>query len=123
MHNSKRLYQNFLILEFTALAVLIGSLFWLGQLTESGQALNLVHRLLPTLSSGLVLTGFLGAMYVRWVDAAESPNRPRRLPFILFWLLGMTLFLIWLVAASQWLLHGIPESPSEPTTSSAQGMD
>jgi hypothetical protein len=111
MHN-KSLYHSFLMLEFAALAVLIGSLFWLGHLTQDGQSLNQAHRLLPTVASGLVLTGFLGCMYVRWIDASKTGADSPRVPQFLFWCLVLTLFLIWLLAAAQWMLSDLDIPPT-----------
>ena len=102
---NNRLYRNFLILEFGALAVLIASLFWIGSLAQDGQSLNIGHRLLPVIASGLTLTGFLGCMYVRWLRAAEAFSQPRRMLFIFFWLLVVSLFSIWLIAAGQWMMN------------------
>ena len=104
---NKGLYQSFLILEFVALAVLIGSLFWLGQIMQAGASLSMFHRLLPTIASGLVLTGFVGCMYVRWLAAADQAKPTRRFPFVLFWCFAFTLFLIWLYAASQWMISDL----------------
>lgn len=101
---NKRLYRNFLILEFSSLAVLLISLLWLGQMSQAGEPLNLGHRLLPVIASGLTLAGFLGCMYVRWLRAAEAITQPRRALFVFFWVFALSLFAIWLMAASQWML-------------------
>ena len=102
---NKRLYRNFLILEFGALAVLLGSLFWIGQLAQDGQSLHIGHRLLPIIASGLTLTGFLGCMYIRWLRAAEAFAQPRRILFVFFWVLALTLFAVWLIASGQWMMN------------------
>src|SRR5690606_41595437 len=100
---NNRLYRNFLILEFGALAVLIASLFWIGSLAQDGQSLNIGHRLLPVIASGLTLTGFLGCMCGRWLRAAEAFSQPRRVLFISSWLLLVRRFSFVLIASGDWL--------------------
>lgn len=107
---NKSLYRKFLALEFGSLAILLGSLFWISQITQSGEPLGLFHRLVPAVTSGLTLVGFLGCMYVRWITISQGDQKRRRSLMVLFALLAISLLVVWLIAATQWLLGnaGLP---------------
>lgn len=84
--------------EFIALAVLVGSMMMLGQVSEGGQV-NPGWLLIPAVASLVVFLSFLGLMYLRWVAAAgEGQSRRQKL---LFSLLALTLLGVWAYAIAQ----------------------
>ncbi|MFD2231955.1 hypothetical protein [Alkalimarinus sediminis] len=87
-----------LIVEFTALIVLIGSMVWIGQIKQSGAPLATWQLALPVVASFFVLTGFLSNMYFRWISSAggKSALTPRNQTF--FWLLALSLLSVWCIA-------------------------
>lgn len=90
-----------LIAEFTALAILLGSMAWLsGQTGDDGQ-IQPAWLLIPALASLGVFLSFIGLMYLRWVSAAETANRFRHK--VIFSLLAVTLIGVWVYGvANTW---------------------
>lgn len=96
-----RLRRPLLITEFTALAVLLGSMGWFSSQTGDGQTISAAWLLIPTLASLGVFLSFIGLMYLRWVAAADSSNRLRHK--VTFSLLAITLIGIWIYGvANTW---------------------
>lgn len=91
-----------LILEFSALAILLGSMAWLSRQTSDGQPLDAAWLLVPALASLGVFVSFIGLMYLRWVAAASTHRRTRHK--IIFSLLALTLLGVWIYGiANTWL--------------------
>ncbi|OEY66410.1 hypothetical protein [Marinobacter sp. X15-166B] len=91
-----------LIIEFTALAVLVGSMALLGKMNVGDPPLNPVWLLIPALASLVVFTSFIGLMYLRWVVAARAEALWRHK--LIFALLALTLLSVWLYGvANTWL--------------------
>lgn len=93
-HSSHYLRKPLLILEFTALATLLGSMLWFGSSTPPGDVLAPAWLLIPAVASLLVFTSFIGLMYLRWVvtAGAERQNRHK----LTFALLALTMSSVWL---------------------------
>jgi hypothetical protein len=90
--------------EFIALAVLLGSMALLGQVSDSGQV-SAGWLLVPAVASLVVFLSFLGLMYLRWIAAASEGQSPRQK--ILFGLLVLTMLGVWAYAIAQtW--HSLP---------------
>ncbi|SES86588.1 MULTISPECIES: hypothetical protein [Marinobacter] len=90
--------------EFIALAVLVGSMAMLGQVSD-GNELNAAWLLIPAAASLVVFLSFLGLMYLRWIAAAGAGQSRRQR--VLFGLLALTLLGVWAYAIAQtW--HSLP---------------
>lgn len=91
-----------LILEFSALAVLLGSMAWFSSQTADGTKISAGWLLIPAFASLGVFVSFIGLMYLRWVAAANAANRTRHR--IIFALLAITLIGVWVYGiANTWL--------------------
>lgn len=103
-HNAPHpLRKPLLLTEFSALAVLLGSMAWFSGHSEGG--LNPAWLLLPAAASLVVFLSFIGLMYLRWVAAAEASDR--RLHKVLFLLLATTLISVWIYGiVNTWLSIG-----------------
>lgn len=89
----QRWRKPLLILEFSALAILLSSMGWFSSQAESGEPLNPAWLLVPAVASLAVFISFIGLMYLRWVVAAAAERRVRHK--IVFSLLVMTLLGVW----------------------------
>lgn len=91
-----------LILEFGALAVLVGSMSILGRIGDETNPLSKAWLLVPALASLTVFMSFIGLMYLRWQAAAEQQDKTRhKLTFVL---LTITMLGIWAFGiARTWL--------------------
>lgn len=91
-----------LILEFGALAVLIGSMNILGRIGDDANPLSKAWLLVPAVASLAVFMSFIGLMYLRWQAAAEQQDKTRhKLTFVL---LTLTMLGIWAFGiARTWL--------------------
>ncbi|UZE96513.1 hypothetical protein [Alkalimarinus alittae] len=87
-----------LIVEFTALFVLITSMVWIGQIKQAGAALVTWQLALPVVASFFVLAGFLSNMYFRWIDSAGGKSSLTQRNQIFFWLLALSLLSVWCFA-------------------------
>jgi len=91
-----------LILEFSALAILLSSMGWFSSRAESGEPLNPAWLLVPAVASLAVFISFIGLMYLRWVVAAAAERRVRHK--IVFSLLVTTLLGVWAFGiANTWI--------------------
>ncbi len=91
-----------LIIEFSALAILIGSMNFLGRIGDGTDPLSKAWLLVPALASLTVFMSFIGLMYLRWQAAAEQQDKTRhKLTFVL---LTLTMLGIWAFGiARTWL--------------------
>ncbi|HLV77428.1 MAG TPA: hypothetical protein VKY53_05830 [Marinobacter sp.] len=93
------LRKPLLVVEFSSLAVLLLSMFWL---SNTDQQMAPAWLLIPALASLGVFLSFIGLMYLRWIVAVAG--RRKRLHQIIFALLTLTLLGVWLYGiASTWL--------------------
>lgn len=91
-----------LITEFSALAILVGSMVILSRVAEGGNAISQGWLLVPAVASLAVFLSFLGLMYLRWVSEAGGQGQLRHK--ITFGLLTLTLLGIWAFGiARTWL--------------------
>ena len=91
-----------LILEFSALAILLASMGWFSSRAETGEPLHPAWLLIPAVASLAVFISFIGLMYLRWVVAAAAERRTRHK--IVFSLLVLTLLGVWAFAiANTWV--------------------
>ncbi len=91
-----------LITEFSSLAILLISMAWFSNRSDSGEALSLAWLLVPAIASLGVFLSFIGLMYLRWVATANEQRRGRHK--IIFVLLTMTLLGVWIYGiANTWL--------------------
>lgn len=88
-----------LLAEFTALAVLVGSMALLGSKEGDGGAIQAAWLLIPAVASLVVFLSFLGLMYIRWVASAGGAAGGRQK--LLFSLLALTLLGVWAYAIAQ----------------------
>ncbi len=88
-----------LVAEFTALAVLVGSMAVLGRQGTEATPAHPGWLLIPALASLVLFLSFLGLMYIRWI-AAAGPGQNRRQQ-VLFSLLALTLLGTWAFAIAQ----------------------
>jgi hypothetical protein len=96
------LRKTLLIVEFSALAVLLASMGWFSSQAEPDHSINPAWLLIPAVASLGVFTSFIGLMYLRWVVAASAANQLRHK--IVFILLAITLIGVWIYGiASTWL--------------------
>ncbi len=79
-----------LVAEFTALAILIATMAWLGR---APSPVSPAWLLIPAAASLVVFMSFLGLMYIRWVVAAGPGQHSRQK--VLLALLALTLLGIW----------------------------
>ncbi|SFR60998.1 hypothetical protein SAMN05216203_1756 [Marinobacter daqiaonensis] len=85
--------------EFTALAVLVGSMLLFSSWGSAETPIHPGWLLIPAAASLVVFLSFLGLMYLRWV-AAAGPGRQTRQQW-LFYLLALTLLGVWAFAIVQ----------------------
>ncbi|MDI9246464.1 hypothetical protein [Marinobacter sp. CHS3-4] len=98
----QRWRKPLLILEFSALAVLLISMGWFSSRTDTGEPLNPAWLLIPAAASLAVFISFIGLMYLRWVVAAAAERRVRHK--IVFSLLVITLLGVWAFGiANTWM--------------------
>lgn len=88
-----------LVAEFTALAILVGSMAVLGRQGSESAPVAPGWLLIPALASLVVFLSFLGLMYIRWI-AAAGPQQGKR-QRLLFALLALTLLGTWAFAITQ----------------------
>lgn len=88
-----------LIAEFSALAVLLGSMFIFSNLARDGSTFNTAWLLIPAVASLVVFISFIGLMYLRWVNASEAGSRIKHK--VVFALLTLTLLGIWAFSIAQ----------------------
>jgi len=89
-----------LLAEFSALAILVASLFLLGE-RSPGESAE-IHRYwlaVPAIASLIVFLSFIGLMYLRWVGASGGPARP--VHKVVFVLLALTLVSLWAIGIAQ----------------------
>ncbi|MCP5208567.1 MAG: hypothetical protein H7A01_15275 [Hahellaceae bacterium] len=90
---------NTLVIEFTSLLILIGSLVWLGRLNTAGMEITWWYLAVPILASAVTLAAFAGNLYVRWLNVAKGKiERHHQLLFGIFCLL---LLGVWIIAVIQ----------------------
>lgn len=89
----QRWRKPLLIVEFSALAILLASMAWFSSLAESGEPLNPALLLVPAAASLAVFVSFIGLMYLRWIVAAAAERQVRHK--IVFSLLVITLLGVW----------------------------
>ncbi|ABC33082.1 hypothetical protein HCH_06437 [Hahella chejuensis KCTC 2396] len=102
--------RHLIITEFVALAFLIGSMYLFAQMAKQGEVVSPRLWLIPIISSFLVISGFCGNLYIRWVesvsqtDGQSSGGKPVQRVFI--YLLIVSLYIIWFMAVAQaWSSH------------------
>ncbi|MGO3295735.1 MAG: hypothetical protein ACTILN_08695 [Marinobacter sp.] len=96
------LRKALLIVEFSALAVLLASMGWFSSQAEPDHSINPAWLLIPAAASLGVFISFIGLMYLRWVVAVSAANQLRHK--IVFSLLAITLISVWVYGiASTWL--------------------
>lgn len=79
------LRKPLLIAEFTALAVLLGSMGWFSSQTSSGQTISAAWLLIPAFASLGVFISFIGLMYLRWVARQTVATGSGTSLFSRFW--------------------------------------
>ena len=97
----KRMHKHHklsLIVEFTALIILVASMVWIGQIKQSGAPLATWQLALPVVASFFVLAGFLSNMYFRWVASAGGKSALTQRNRLFFWLLALSLLSVWCIA-------------------------
>jgi len=95
------LRKTLLIIEFSALTVLLASMGWFSRQTDPGHSINPAWLLIPAVASLGVFSSFIGLMYIRWVMAASVADQLRHK--IVFSLLAITLIGVWIYGiASTW---------------------
>ncbi|HDZ37230.1 MAG TPA: hypothetical protein ENH62_02915 [Marinobacter sp.] len=95
------LRKTLLIIEFSALTVLLASMGWFSRQTDPGHSINPAWLLIPAVASLGVFSSFIGLMYIRWVMAASAADQLRHK--IVFSLLAITLIGVWIYGiASTW---------------------
>ena len=105
--NMHKHHKLSLIVEFTALAILIGSMVWIGQIKQAGSALATWQLALPVVASFFVLAGFLSNMYFRWIDSTGGKaNTPQRNQ-LFFWILSLSLLTVWAAAVAKTFFSAI----------------
>lgn len=82
-----------LIGEFSALVILLGSMFIFSSLVRDGSTFNSGWLLIPAVASLVVFISFIGLMYLRWVAASEAGTGTKHK--VVFALLTLTLLGIW----------------------------
>lgn len=83
-----------LITEFSALALLIGSMVLLSRMGSESQPISPAWLMIPATASLIVFLSFLGLMYQRWFAAAGNAARSRRHQW-LFGILAVVLVSFW----------------------------
>jgi hypothetical protein len=89
----QRWRKPFLIMEFSALAVLLSSMGWFSSRAEGDDPLSPAWLLIPAVASLGVFISFIGLMYLRWVVAAAAGRQ--LLHKVVFALLVVTLLGVW----------------------------
>ncbi len=89
----QRWRKPLLILEFSALAVLLISMGLFSGQNQESDPLNPAWLLVPAVASLGVFISFIGLMYLRWIVAAAAERRVRHK--IVFSLLVITLLGVW----------------------------
>ncbi|TNE81236.1 MAG: hypothetical protein EP339_02255 [Gammaproteobacteria bacterium] len=95
------LRKIFLTVEFSCLALLLGSMGWFSRQSAGGEEIAPVWLLVPAIASLGVFLSFIGLMYLRWVATAEGANLFRNK--VIFSFLAVTLIGVWLYGiANTW---------------------
>lgn len=89
----QRWRKPLLILEFSALAILLTSMGWFSSQAAGAEPLNPAWLLVPAVASLAVFISFIGLMYLRWVVAVSAERQVRHK--IVFSLLVLTLLGVW----------------------------
>jgi hypothetical protein len=98
----QRWRKPLLILEFSALAVLLTSMGWLSSQTGADAPISPAWLLIPAAASLAVFISFIGLMYLRWVVAASAQRQLRHK--VVFSLLTITLLGVWAFGiANTWI--------------------
>ena len=99
-------YRNtILAVEFIALIVLVGSMVIFGQFTEKGEPPVPALWLIPIIASLLVISGFSGNLYIRWIENPDT-RQANKIQRLFIYLLIVSLYLFWLIAVRQaWISH------------------
>jgi len=88
-----------LITEFTALAVLLLSIGWLGHLKETGTPVTTFLLIIPFAASFLVMGGFISSLFFRWQETQKNQSADAlKMQKIVFILLAVGLSAAWLIA-------------------------
>ena len=96
------LRKTLLVIEFSALAVLLASMGWFSSQTDTDHSINPAWLLIPAFASLAVFMSFIGLMYLRWVVAASAEHQLRHK--VVFSLLAITLVSVWVYGiTSTWL--------------------
>lgn len=86
-------------IEFSALAVLLGSMLMLGRLAGPDGQINPLWLLIPAISSLTVFLSFIGLMYLRWVANVEETAQVKHK--LVFGILTLTLLGVWAYSIAQ----------------------
>jgi hypothetical protein len=98
----QRWRKPLLVLEFSALAVLLTSMGWLSSQTGTDAPISPAWLLIPAAASLAVFISFIGLMYLRWVVAASAQRQLRHK--VVFSLLTITLLGVWAFGiANTWI--------------------
>lgn len=89
--------KKLLILEFSSLAVLVGSMAYFRHHHSAANPIDPAWLLIPALASLLLFLSFLGLMYLRWTTAAADAPRQGIQRFLLV-ILSVTLLALWAFA-------------------------
>lgn len=89
----QRWRKPLLIIEFSALAVLLASMGWFSSQASGTDPLSPAWLLIPAVASLAVFISFIGLMYLRWVVAAAAERQ--LLHKVVFALLVITLLGVW----------------------------
>src|SRR5690554_960952 len=93
------LRKPLLVVEFSSLAILLLSMFWL---SNTDQQMAPAWLLIPALASLGVFLSFIGLMYLRWVASVSDQRRTRHR--VIFALLTLTLLGVWIYGiANTWI--------------------
>ena len=97
MANPNRWRKPLLILEFSSLAVLLGSMAYFRHHHSATNPMDPAWLLVPAAASLLLFLSFLGLMYQRWIAAATDAPRQGLQRFLLV-ILTVTLLALWAFA-------------------------
>ncbi len=106
-------YRNIILaVEFVALIVLIGSMVIFSQFTEGGEPPIPALWLIPIIASLLVISGFCGNLYIRWIENPDT-QKANRVQRLFIYLLIASLYIFWIIAVRQaWISHQLVAAAS-----------
>jgi hypothetical protein len=91
--------QRALIVEFSALAILLISVGWLAHFKDADEKPGSLFLIIPITASFFVLGGFISSLFFRWLESkAEHSPEAQKMQKAVFAFMAFSLTVIWVVS-------------------------